>query len=85
VNVLRGYNSEEWAAVQAELEGKLAHLGREEGQILMPVLNEYLDLFCNDVEGVLPCTTTGFHEIRIGAPCLSRSIPTVHRMRCVMG
>jgi hypothetical protein len=32
----------------------------------MPVVNEYLDLFCNDKEGVQPCTTKWFHEIRIG-------------------
>ena len=38
----------------------------EEWQVMMPVLNEYLDLFCNDIEGVLPCTTKGSHEIRTG-------------------
>jgi len=32
----------------------------------MPVLDSYLGLFCNDKEGVLPCTTKGFHEIRTG-------------------
>jgi len=32
----------------------------------MPFMNEYLDLSNNDKEGVLPCTITGFHEIRTG-------------------
>jgi hypothetical protein len=30
----------------------------------MPVICEYLGLFCIDNEGVLPCTTKRFHEIR---------------------
>ena len=49
-----------------ELERRLAHLVAEDRQILMPVLNEYLGLFCNDIEGALPCTTKGSHEIRTG-------------------
>ena len=66
VNFIRGNNSAELAEVQAELERSLAHLVAKDRQILMPVMNEYLDLFCNDKEGVLPCTTKGFHEIRTG-------------------
>jgi len=66
VNSIRGNNSTVLAEVQAELEQRLAHLFAENRQILMPVLNEYLDLFCNDIEGVLPCTTKGSHEIRTG-------------------
>jgi len=38
---------------------------RGNNQILMPVMDEYLDLFCNK-EGVLPCTTKRYHEIRTG-------------------
>jgi hypothetical protein len=66
VNYIRGNNSADMAEVQTELERRLAQLVAEERQILMPVMNEYLDLFCNDKEGVLPCTTKGFHEIRTG-------------------
>jgi len=64
MNLIRENNSTELAEVRAELERRLAHLVTEERQILMPVMNEYLELFCNDKEGVLPCTTKGFHEIR---------------------
>ena len=66
VNSIRENNSTELAEVRAELEWRLAHLVVEDRQILMPVLNEYLGLFCNDTEGVLPCTTKGSHEIRTG-------------------
>jgi hypothetical protein len=66
VNLIRGNNYAELAEVQAELERRLPHLVAEERQILMPVMNEYLDLFCNDKEGLLSCTTKGFHEIRTG-------------------
>ena len=38
----------------------------KEKQVLLPVLEEYLDLFCNDSTGVLPTTTKGYHEIRTG-------------------
>jgi len=65
VNLIRG-NSSELAEVQAELERRLAHLVTEERQIFMPGMNEYLDLFCNDKEEVLPCTTKEFHEIGTG-------------------
>ena len=66
VNSIVGNNSTELAEVRAELEWRLAHLFVEERQILLPVLNEYLDLFCNDIEGVLPCTKKGFHGVRTG-------------------
>ena len=66
VSSIRGNNSTELAEVRAELERRLADLVAEDRQILMPVLSEYLDLFCNDIEGVLPCTTKGSHEIRAG-------------------
>jgi len=48
VNFIRGNNSVELAEVQVELEHRLGHLVAEDRQILMPVMNEYLDLFCND-------------------------------------
>ena len=64
VNLIRENYSTELAEVRAELQRRLAHLVTEERQILMPVMNEYLYLFCNDKEGVLPCTSKGFHEIR---------------------
>ena len=66
MNFIRGNNSVELAEVQAELQRGLAHLVAEKKQILMPVMNQYLDLFCYDKEGVLPCTTSEFHEIRTG-------------------
>jgi hypothetical protein len=66
VNLIRRNDSAELAEVRAELERRLAHLVTVERQILMPIMNEYLDLFCNDKEGVPPCTTKGFHEIMIG-------------------
>jgi hypothetical protein len=66
VNLIGGNSSAELAEAQAELQRRLAHLVTEERQILMLVMNEYLDLFCNNKEGVLPCTTKGFHEIRTG-------------------
>jgi hypothetical protein len=33
---------------------------------MLPVIEEYLDLFCDDKAGVLPSTTRGCHEIRTG-------------------
>ena len=66
VNSIRRNNTTELGEVRIKLEQRLAHLVVEEQQVLMPVLNEYLDLFCNDIEGVLPCTTKGLYEIRTG-------------------
>jgi hypothetical protein len=66
VNLIRRNDSAELAEVWVELQRRLAHLVTEERQILTPVMNEYLDLFCNEKEGVLPCTTKRFHEIRTG-------------------
>ena len=66
VNSIRGNNSTELAEVRAELERRLAHLVAEDRQMLMPVLNEYLDLFCNVIEGMLAYITKGSHEIRTG-------------------
>ena len=66
VSSIREDNSTELAEVRAELERRLAHLVAEDRQILMPVVNEYLGLFCNDIEGVLPCTTKGSHKTRTG-------------------
>ena len=66
LNLVRRNNYSELAEVRAELERRFAHLAPEERQILIPVINEYLDLFCNDKEGVLPCTTKAFHGISTG-------------------
>jgi len=66
VNFIRGNNSADLAEIQAELERSLAYSVAKDRQILMPVMNEYLDLFCNEKEGVKPCTTKGFHEIGTG-------------------
>jgi hypothetical protein len=41
-------------------------LSEKEKQVLLPVMEDYLDLFCNDSRGVLPTTTKGCHEIRRG-------------------
>ena len=68
MNSIRGNNSTELAEVRAKFERRSAHFVAEDRQILMPIMNEYLDLFCNDIEGVLPCTTKGSHEIRTGRP-----------------
>jgi hypothetical protein len=32
----------------------------------MPIIERYVVLFCNDTTGELPCTTKGYHKIRIG-------------------
>jgi hypothetical protein len=80
VNSIRRNNTE-LCEVRIELERRLAHLVAEERQVLMLVLNEYLYLFCKDIEGVLPCTTKGSHEIRTGTPYLSRRFRTEYRMR----
>jgi hypothetical protein len=82
VNLIRGNNSAELAEVRAELERRLAHLVTGESQIFMPVLNEYLDLFCNDKEGVLPCITKGFHEIRTGDALPIKKNP--YRVPCAL-
>ena len=75
VNLVRRNNYSELAEVRAKLERRFAHLAPEERQILMPVMNEYLDLFCNDKEGVLLCTTKAFHEIRTGDALPVKKIP----------
>ena len=55
----------------------------EDRQILMLVLDNYLDLFCNDKEGVLPCTTKGYHEIRTGdaLPVKKNPYPVPYALR----
>jgi hypothetical protein len=52
--------------MRKRLEMKLEHLTPGERRTLLPVMEEYLDLFCNEKTGVLPSTTKGCHEIRIG-------------------
>jgi len=81
VNSIRGNNSTELAAVWTEVERRLTHLVAEERQLLIPVLNEYLNLLCNDIEGVPPCTTKGHHAIWTGEAPLLKRILTEYRMR----
>jgi hypothetical protein len=55
--------------------GKLDHLSKREKQVLLPVIKEYLDLFCNENTEVLPTTTKGCHEIRTGDALLIKKNP----------
>lgn len=48
------------------LNEKLKHLSSAERAELVPVMNEYYDLFRDDRSGMLPCTNKGFHEIKTG-------------------
>ena len=48
------------------LKEKLKHLSSTERAELVPVINEYSDLFRYDRSGMLPCTNKGFHEIKTG-------------------
>jgi hypothetical protein len=48
------------------LDRKLDHLPTREKQALLPVVEEYLELFSNDRTGVLSSTAKGCHEIRTG-------------------
>jgi transposase InsO family protein len=59
-------NAQELREVRQKLEQKLVHLSTKDKQALLPVIEEYLDLFCNESTGVLPTTTKGYHEIRTG-------------------
>lgn len=52
--------------IEEKIREKLGHLRQEEREVLLPVVNEYIELFCNEQSGVLPCTTKGRHEIRAG-------------------
>jgi hypothetical protein len=45
---------------------KLTHLVKAERDVLGPVMEEFYDLFLYDKSGMLPCTTEGFHEIKMG-------------------
>jgi hypothetical protein len=44
----------------------LSHLLVNEREVIVPVLEEYIDLFSDDATGRLPCTTKRFHEIHKG-------------------
>jgi hypothetical protein len=66
ISSLSGRNPRELIEKRKQLEGKLEHLSSGEKQILMPIIEEYFDLFCNEDTGVLPSTTRGCHEIRTG-------------------
>jgi hypothetical protein len=66
ISSLSGRNSRELIEKREQLEMKLEHLSQGEKKILLPVIEEYLDLFCNEETGVLPSTAKGCHEIRTG-------------------
>jgi hypothetical protein len=66
ISSLNGRSSRELREKQNQLEGKLEHLSPAEKHTVLSVINEYLDLFCNEETGVLPNTTKGRHEIRTG-------------------
>jgi hypothetical protein len=66
ISSLTGRNSRELREKRNQLEGKLEHLSPTEKHTLLSVIDEYLDLFCNEETGVLPSTTKGRHEIRTG-------------------
>jgi hypothetical protein len=66
ISSLSGRSSRELEEKWNQLERKLEHLSPVEKQTVLPVIEEYLDLFCNEETGVLPSTTKGRHEIRTG-------------------
>jgi hypothetical protein len=66
INAVSGRNSQEVREKREQLGMKLGHLSPREKQTLLPVIEEYLDLFCNEETGVLPSTTKGCHEVRTG-------------------
>lgn len=81
VNSISVNNSATLVEVQAELEQRVAHLVTGERQILKPVMNEYLDLFCNDRERERECCRApprGFMRLGQGTPCLLRKILTMY-------
>jgi hypothetical protein len=57
ISSLTGRNSRELREKRDQLEGKLKHLSPTEKHTLLSVMDEYLDLFCNEETGVLPSTT----------------------------
>jgi hypothetical protein len=66
VSSVSARDAQELKEVREKLEQKLDHLSETEKQVLMPVIEEYLDLFCNESTGELPTMTKGSHEIRTG-------------------
>lgn len=66
ISSISARNATELRDAREELEQKVDHLSTKEKQALLPVIEEYLDLFCNESTGVLPTTTMGYHEIRTG-------------------
>jgi len=57
------------------LKEKLKHLNSTARAELVPVINEYSDLFRYDRSGKLPCTNKGFHGIRTGDVAPIRKTP----------
>jgi hypothetical protein len=66
ISSLNVRNSRELREKRNQLEGKLEHLSPAEKHTLLSVIDQYLDLFCNEETGVLPGTTKGRHVIRTG-------------------
>jgi transposase InsO family protein len=68
-------NAQEVREVREKLEQKLDHLSTTEKQALLPVIEEYIDLFYNESTGVLPTKTKGYHEIKTGDALPIKKIP----------
>jgi hypothetical protein len=66
ISSLNGRSSRELQEKRIQIGRKLEHLSPSEKHVVLPVIEEYLDLFCNDKTGVIPNTTKGCHEIRTG-------------------
>jgi hypothetical protein len=66
ISVLRERSVGDAQEARVQIGRKLSHLTKRERDTIVPVLEEYVDLFCNEATGVLPCTTKGYHEIRTG-------------------
>jgi hypothetical protein len=65
VSSFSGRKSRELTEIREKLDRILDHLPTKEKRALLPVLEEYLALFCNARTGVLT-STKGCHEIRTG-------------------
>jgi hypothetical protein len=75
VSSVSAKDAQELREVREKLGQKFDHLSKREKQVLLPVIEEYLDLFCNESTGVLPTTTKRCHEIRTGDPLPIRKNP----------
>jgi hypothetical protein len=53
--------------VSYNITKKMEHLRSMERDVLMPVMNEYYDLFLYECSGMLPCTRRGIHKMKTDA------------------